>query len=120
MRNIINVIESALTVPKDLHFRFQFDAARGPHSFTDYFDQRQNVLRGGGAVVHNEISMHLGNLRPADARAFETEFVDQPTGTDCLWVFEDATRAGLPRLAFPARLDSPRANRKTATTKSGH
>ena len=61
----------------DLHFRLQRDPAlllrRGFHPL----DQRQHIRGARAAIVHDEISMHFGNLRPANVRAFEAEFIDE-------------------------------------------
>ena len=40
-------------------------------------NQFQNVARRRLAVVHDEIAVLGGNHRPADARAFQSQFVNQ-------------------------------------------
>jgi hypothetical protein len=59
-------------------------------------NQFQHVRRRGRSLVDDEVSMHGGNDRPAAARAFEAQFIDQFSGGNGGgWVFENAAGARL-------------------------
>src|SRR5439155_3785168 len=85
----------------NLYFRFQLDPARSPGLLPDEFNQREDILRRRAAFIDDEIPVHVGNDRAADAGAFQSEFVDQFARRDDVRVFEDAARAGSRRLAGP-------------------
>ncbi len=67
-------------------------------------NQFQNVARRRIAVVHNEIAVLGGNHRPADARAFQSQLVNQFARRNRCRIFEHAAGARRGGLRFPALL----------------
>src|SRR5437867_11318880 len=61
----------------NFHFRLQLNSTRGFGPLLDHFNQRQHIFRRRVALVHNEIAVHIGHGRAADARAFQSKLVNQ-------------------------------------------
>ena len=76
-----------------MHFGFQFDPALFPRRRLDLTNQRQDLGRGRGPVVDDKISVHVGDPRIADPRAFQTQLIDQLPGRAGGGIFENATGA---------------------------
>ena len=59
------------SITDDLHFGFQINSALSTRAISNQFDQLQNVLGCGGAVVDNEIGVLSGDESTADTGSFQ-------------------------------------------------
>src|SRR3954465_13920659 len=71
----------------------QFDATAFFNSLFDDIDEIQNITGGRSALIDNEIAVNIGDHSGSDSRAFKPQFVNQLTGGDGLWIFENTSRA---------------------------
>ena len=93
MRLLRRSIMDSFRLSDNLDFCAQLDPSFPESGLFDFLDQGQHVTRGGTAFVHDEIAVHFGNLRVADIRALEPEFIDQLSSRDGTWILEDTTCA---------------------------
>jgi len=91
-----------ILIANDFDFRFQFDSPFITRALTDDFDQfPAHPWRWRGPDC-DKIPVLVRDHGIADMRAFQTEFVNQPTCGDGARIFENAAGARRGGLRFPA------------------
>src|SRR5207249_7605574 len=89
------------SITDDFHFGFQINSALRPCATSNQFDQLQNVLGSGGAVVDNKIAVLGGDESTADAGSFQAQLINEFASGDRAGVLENTTRARRGRLRVP-------------------
>ena len=91
----------------NLHLRVQTNAPLVPCRLSDDFNQREDIVRGGPAIVDDKVAVHFRDACSPDAGIFQSEFLHEFSGWGLLrGIFENATgagRDGLRSLAFVGR-----------------
>src|SRR5215207_3499553 len=91
--------------PDPLDFPFELHARHLANAAAYLFAQALDIGRGGGAVVDQEIAVHLGDLGIADAKSPAARRIDQFPRLLARRVLEGgAARAGILRLRGGTRL----------------
>jgi hypothetical protein len=92
---------SSLGLPHDLQLRLQLNPVRPP-PVPEPARSAATHRPPSPRLVHNEISVHLRNHRPAHPRPLQPQFVHQLARRDRRRILEDTTRARGRRLRLPA------------------
>src|ERR1051325_9917927 len=86
----------------DFNLRLQLDSTPLAHALLHLFDQFQDIVRRGLAIVDNEIAVFRRHDRAAYAQALQAEFIHDTTCGHRLRIFENAAGARCGGLRRPA------------------
>src|SRR6185436_17908769 len=65
------------SITDDFYLGFQINSALGSCSSSNQFDQLENVLGGGLAIVDNKIAVLRRDERTADTSSFQAQFINE-------------------------------------------
>ena len=83
-----------LRVPQN-HLVFEFNVESLVHALAHITNQRQHVVRGSRASVHEEIRMAIADARVAHIETLEAELINHAAGRFTRGIFENASGAFL-------------------------